>query len=310
MRMTLMRPWRLFGSRGNLFAKALVTEWGITGSMKQLPEHPWWLINATTYETGRNWRFSRRHIGDWKFGHNYTQDVPICLAVAASAAIPYMAGLIKIDATPDGWFEIDSATEKPIQEKPPLRKAVRLWDGGVYENLGVEGVWKPSGFVDPTVGFMVVSDGSAYLGEELGWATGIFTAHPPFLRPPRLFDIVTEQTRALRSRMLMNAVTGDGKFPASIVRLGRSVDFIGKQAKRTRGTVAPGTFLDSAAVQRAERYPTNASRMRDCDFELLLRHGFESADATLTGYAAAVFTRSFIWDDIHPRAIAGGRGST
>jgi NTE family protein len=266
--------------------------------MKQLPERPRWLVNATAYETGRNWRFSRRHIGDWKFGHNYTQDVPICLALAASAAIPYLAGFVKLAVASEGWFEIDPGTEEPIHQKRPPRKAVRLWDGGVYENLGLEGVWKPSGFADSSARFMIVSDASAYVDTELGRATGILMARPPFVRPPRLFEIVTEQTRALRSRMLMNAVAGGSAFPASIVRLGRSVDYIDKQAKRTRAIIPPGTFLDSEAVLRARRYPTDASRMRDCDFDLLLRHGFETADATLSGHAAEAFTRSIVWEEI------------
>jgi len=192
-----------------------VTEWGITGTMKQLAERPWWLINATTYETGPQLALLAAPYRRLEIRPQLYAGRPICLAVAASAAIPYMAGFVKLDVAPSGWFEIDPATEKPIREKQPPREAVRLWDGGVYENLGAEGVWKPSGFVDPAVGFMVVSDASAYLDEELGPATGVFTIRRPFLRPPRLFDIATEQTRALRSRMLMSAVTGDRKLPAS-----------------------------------------------------------------------------------------------
>jgi NTE family protein len=294
--MALARPWKLLGSRGNLFASALEKIWGITGTIKNLPERPIWLVNATTYETGRNWRFSRNHIGDWKFGHNYVQDVPISVAMAASAAIPYMAGFVKLKLNPKGWYEIDQATEERLKETQLKRPYVRLWDGGVYENLGIEGVWKPGGLVNRDVEFLVVSDGSGYLREDLARATGVFTVRPPFLRGPRLFDIASEQTRSLRVRILMDAVT-QRKLPASIVRLGRSAQDIDSQAKLTRGPTTPGMLLSENEVEQASRFATNASKMRHRDFDLLLRHGFETADATLTVHAGAVFQRSFLWTD-------------
>jgi NTE family protein len=199
----LRRPWKLFASRGDIFAEALEKVWGIRGTLKEIAEEPRWLINATCYETGRNWRFSQKHIGDWKFGHNFTQSVPISLAIAASAAIPYMAGLVQLSINPDGWFSVNPATDEPVEIIRPVRDAVRLWDGGVYENLGMEAVYKPQcGFVDKDIGLMIISDASAYLGDALGPATGVFTIRYPFLRPPRLFDIATEQTRSLRARIL------------------------------------------------------------------------------------------------------------
>lgn len=294
----LRRPWKLFASRGDIFAEALEEVWGIRGTLKEIAEEPRWLINATCYETGRNWRFSQRHIGDWKFGHNFTQSVPISLAIAASAAIPYMAGLVKLSIDPHGWFSVNPATDEPVETIRPIRNAVRLWDGGVYENLGMEAVYKPQrGFVDKDIGLMIISDASAYLGDALGPATGVFTTRYPCLRPPRLFDIATEQTRSLRARILMEAII-DGRLPGTIVRLGRSVDYIDNQAKRHRKELPRDAFLAENAVDAAARYPTDASRMTMTHYCNLLRHGFETADATLTGYRPIDFPRSFLWGDI------------
>jgi len=262
--------------------------------MKSLPESPLWQINATSYETGRSWRFTRNHIGDYKLGHNYGQVVPIAVAMAASAAIPYMAGFVKLPLDQEGWHEIDPSTERPIGRIERTCAAVRVWAGGVYENLGIEAGWKPSGYVNSNVGFMIVSDASAYLKLDLAPATGVLMAKPPFFRPPRLFDIASEQTRALRSRMLMDAVS-NRKCPASIVRIGRSVDFIARAAKRVRPAGAVDRFLDARAAGCAASYPTSAIKMTLRDFDLLLRHGFETTDATLTGHAPAVFPTSFLW---------------
>jgi NTE family protein len=298
---TFRRPWKLFTSRGDVWAEALEKVWEIKGTLKQIAELPRWFINATCYETGRNWRFSQHHIGDWKFGHNFTQSVPISLAVAASAAIPYMAGLVKLSIEPEGWFSINPATDEPIETTKPIRRAVRLWDGGVYENLGVEAVYKPQrGLVQKDIGLLIVSDASAYLGEALGPASGVFTARSPFVHPPRLFDIATEQTRALRTRILMEAIT-DGRLPGTILRLGRSVGYIDKQSRRQREQILDNAFLSEDAVDAAARYPTNGSKMTITNYRNLLRHGFETADATLTSYRSQDFPSSILWAQIANR---------
>jgi len=296
VRRMLLRPWSLFGSRGDLLAQALEEVWLIRGSLKELAASPRWFINATCYETGSNWRFSQQHIGDWRFGHNFEQAASIATAVAASAAIPYMAGFVHLPIQPEGWFSIDPATDEPRQPITPIRDAVRLWDGGVYENLGMEPVYKPQrGMVSATASLLIVGDASAHLQDHLG-PSGMFTWSYPFIRPPRLFDITSEQTRALRSRLLIDAIV-DGRLRGSIVRLGRSAAYIDKQARRDRSS-SGAVFLSEAEVSAAARYPTNATRMTPVSFERLLRHGFETADATLTGYLTQEFPRSMLWADL------------
>jgi NTE family protein len=303
VRRTMLRPWKLLGSRGNLFAEALEEVWAINGNLKQLAESPRWFINATCYETGRNWRFSQKHIGDWKFGHNFDQDVPIATAIAASAAIPYMVGFVQLEVQPEGWFSIDPATDEPQDPITPMRPSVRLWDGGVYENLGMEPVYKPQrGLVDERVALMIVGDASAYLTNQFGPA-GMFSLTYPHIRPPRLFDIATEQTRALRSRILIDAILG-GRLAGAIVRLGRSVAYIDRQVRRQRERTPANAFLDDAAVSAAGTYPTNADRMAAKDFTTLLRHGFETTDATLTAYRPQDFPSSILWDEIRSRLPA------
>src|SRR5262249_51783112 len=125
---------------------------------------------------------------------------------------------------------------------------------------------------------------------------GIFSAAYPFIRPPRLFDITSEQTRALRSRMLIDAILG-GRLRGSIVRLGRSPQYVDQQLRRDRSSNS-AAFLSEAVVSTVARYPTNATRMAPANFELLLRHGFETADATLTGYMPQEFPRSILWADV------------
>jgi hypothetical protein len=46
---------------------------------------------------------------------------------------------------------------EPIE---PLLTSYHLWDGGVYDNLGVEALYKPNGGLRDGVDFLVVSDAS------------------------------------------------------------------------------------------------------------------------------------------------------
>jgi len=294
---TLARPWWLVRSRGNLFAEALEKIWGVQGSLKQLAPTPLWLINSTCFETGRDWRFSQRHIGDWRFGHNYIQEVPISIAIAASAAIPYMAGFVTLTINPIGWHAIDPATDAPKAAIDPPSKSVRLWDGGVYENLGLEALFKPQrGLVDNSVNLLIASDASAILAEEYGPASGVFMARFPFLRPPRLFDIASEQVRALRSRMLVDAAIRK-ELSAALLRLGRPAIYIDRAVERHRPEGAYAAYLSPADAKRAASYPTDALKMRRDMFDLLLRHGFETADLTLTGYHPDQFQVQVAWQD-------------
>ncbi len=85
---------RLFTHRASVLADLLVTQWGMSGDLKDLPQNPKWWINATCLETGKNWRFSKREMGDWQFGKHYT--LRLAQAAAASAAVPYVIGALKL----------------------------------------------------------------------------------------------------------------------------------------------------------------------------------------------------------------------
>ena len=295
---TLRQPWKFAGGRGNLFAAALEDAWGIHGTMKEIGASPRWFINATCLETAKNWRFSQHHLGDWKFGHNYTQAVPLSIAMASSAAIPYMADFVKLDIEAEGWFKIDPGTDEPQSAINPPTKSVRLWDGGLYENLGIEAVYKPQReFVDKSVTRLIVSDASAYLADRYRESPGVLMARYPYIRPPRMFEIISEQTRSLRTRFLMDSIQSN-RLTGSIVRLGVSVMKVDNAVARTRSPSQASCFLDEQQVAQAAKHPTDGARMKPVSYANLLRHGFETADATLTAYQPEEFESSMLWTDL------------
>jgi len=89
----------LFRSRAEVLATMLERVWGVSGRLGDLPDAPQWLINTTCIDTGKNWRFSKREMGDWTFGRHYAPEVPVAVAAAASAAVPYVVGAMSLPST-------------------------------------------------------------------------------------------------------------------------------------------------------------------------------------------------------------------
>ena len=251
---------RLLTDRAGMLADLLERQWGVNGKLPDLPEQPNWWINSTCLETGKNWRFSKREMGDWQFGRHYSPEFRIAQAAAASAAVPYVIGALRLDVPADGWYRTDPATRKPVQ-RIDTAKSVRLWDGGAYENLGLEPLYKPQlGLID--CDFLLCSDASGPL-PPMADASPLRKILRGHLSAPRLFDIAADQIRGLRSRMLVIAAITSGQVAGSIVRMGNSVRDIDIKSKRSRAAAAYAHF------QSDEEAATALARISYRAFEAL-----------------------------------------
>ncbi|MDO1583617.1 patatin-like phospholipase family protein [Rhizobium oryzicola] len=268
---------RILFRRAEILSELLSARWCVRGSVKDLPDTPEWHINTTCFETGKNWRFSKRMMGDWQFGRHFSPDVPIAKAIAASAAVPYAIGVLRLELPEHGWWKTDRATKKP-QEKisRPMRR-VRLWDGGAYENMGLEALYKPA---DGLQGcdFLICSDASGPLTPPKPFSiTGMLQGR---LNSPRLFDIASDQIRALRSRMLMGSIQR-GEVKGVLIRMGVSMRQFGMEP------AALAERLTDEQSALSLNYPTNLTKISEDDFDLLSRHGAEVCEATLVTYMRA-----------------------
>jgi len=285
-------PWRR--NRAKIFSQALNKAWKIKGTIKEIPKTPEWFINSTSINTGKNWRFSQNYIGDWIFGRNYKQNVDLSIAMSASAAIPYLVGKLVLSIEKEGWFGFDHSKGNYSIPKDPPSDAVSLWDGGIYENLGVEPLYKPREGIIKNCNLLIVSDASAYLKKIYKNPTGIFCSSFPYIRTPRLFDITTDQIRALRNRQIISDVETKG-IKASIVRLGNPVQQIDNDVNNkfknrvTRSLKDYNSFLSLEEINKIKFMGTHVRKLTVSEFDNLLRHGFEVADATLTGYLKESF---------------------
>lgn len=127
-------------SLGERLADALASELFGSASMGDLP-HPQSLrvaLNATNWTNGKRFRFRQDSYGDGSAYSNLgAAEVPLSVAVAASAAYPPVFG-------PLLWSVPRGATFHKFNgqaiESPYPSGMIALGDGGVYDNLGLNGI--------------------------------------------------------------------------------------------------------------------------------------------------------------------------
>ena len=158
---------------------------------------PRFTICATNLQTGAGVRFSRPYLADYHLGKVESPQIQLATVVAASCALPPILSPLVIKLDPQDWKEWEK--EKNNREILPLNKSklrshFSLTDGGVYDNLGLERVWDRYATV-------LVSDAGAPFQINEG---SLGLRFSELLRALRAVSIVTEQTRALRKRWLIN----------------------------------------------------------------------------------------------------------
>ena len=191
------RNWQYLLSRSNLLASTLLHDWNITEKLSDLPSYPEWSINGTTAETGKRFRFKHDSLGDYTLGYAKPNNVLLANAMAVSAAFPVGLGPLAIKTIEFEWEKRASWDSEEIIKSQPKWKTIHLYDGGLYDNLGLEPLLDiGENRLKVPSRRLIVSDGGAPLP-----ATALFASLNPF-RIKRLLDIVTDQTRALRVRTL------------------------------------------------------------------------------------------------------------
>ena len=271
---SLINPWRLLSGRAAILGDAIRRLWCIDSTLSDLPISPRWIINATCYETGKNWRFQRDRMGDYQAKYVNDPQFQLSHALAASAAVPGLVGPLIVKSRHHQWSEYH---EDDWREIPPKYKRLHLWDGGVYDNLGVEALFKPGEGLRDGADFLIVCDASRPLPEDTranGWAPGFVQASM------RLVDVATDQVRSVRARMLMDYFKqnpGTGAYLRMGLRTKRMYAKRSREEHRAENQYA----LTDAEVRQASTFETTLRRLTHQEFSLLFRHGYEVADVTL-----------------------------
>lgn len=277
LRRMLLYPWTLRHGRATALAGALQDCWSVGGSLSDLPDKPRWIINATCYETGKNWRFMKKRMGDYVTGYVSSPRLPIAQAVAGSSAVPGLVGSLRLQTDRFEWFAYDR--ENTPRPQSPRFRTLALWDGGVYDNLGIEALFKPSGAYRDGFDFLIVSDASAPLQPETR------TLHAP----RRLLDVATDQVRSLRARAVVSHLQrnpGTGAY----LKIGNTEERIYREANHSVIVERiPDQSLRASEVREATGLGTTLRRFTLREHDLLFAHGYQVADATLSAYCSDLF---------------------
>ena len=148
---------------------------------------PRFLFYATSLQTGASVRITKEYLADYKVGQWPSPTLPLAMAVAASSAFPPVLSPLIIKTDASRWQDMPG-TRFFGDER--YRSRLILTDGGVYDNLGLEAIWDRYETV-------LVSDAGAPLAPDPG-ASGAWAN-----LTVRVLDILTDQTRALRKRRLI-----------------------------------------------------------------------------------------------------------
>jgi NTE family protein len=108
-------------------------------TLAALPSSPTWSINGTTAETGRRFRFKAKECGDCKLGYADSRDFPLSHTLAVLATFPGGIGPLVIKTS--RGLAPPAGLERPRLRhtgRSPTVKRVHLYDGGLYDNLGLE----------------------------------------------------------------------------------------------------------------------------------------------------------------------------
>ncbi|WP_055121129.1 patatin-like phospholipase family protein [Roseibium album] len=109
--------------------------------LAELPEHPKFIFNATNLQTQGLLRFTKNYLADWRALKSTTRGIRVADAVAASSAFPPVLSPMRLDLRDEDVIVPDGARFN----EPELLKEPILVDGGVYDNLGLEAIWKRCG---------------------------------------------------------------------------------------------------------------------------------------------------------------------
>lgn len=200
-------------------------------TLQDLPDAPRFIINATNLASGALLRLTKSEIADYRVGRVPDPTLAIADAVACSSAFPPVLSPFELDLRGAAW-ESEEGNDLPGKE---YRGELKLSDGGVYDNLGLETVYKKCRTV-------LVSDAGGQMSDD---------PDPPadWMRQTlRVLSVIDNQVRELRKNQVIDSYLDDQREGAywgirsDIANYGLS-DALPAPVERTRVLAATPTRL-------------------------------------------------------------------
>ena len=224
--------------------------------LQKLPLQPNFVVCATDMAFGIDWVFTREKMGSALPGYikPVPPDWPLARSVAASSCFPPIFNPLPMPFSP---AEYKGGLLQPGPERDKPLADLRLTDGGVYDNLGLEPVWKDHAQV-------LVSDGGAifhYEGDKsLTW------------RLQRYVAINGAQALSLRKRWLISNFIS-GEMQGAYWGIGSA-----RNSYNRKDTLGYSKELASKIIANIR---TDLDAFSEAEIAVLENHGYLLADAAV-----------------------------
>jgi NTE family protein len=223
-------------------------------TLQDLPDKPRFTFMATNLQTGSGWRFAKGYAADYRVGRIDHPRLSLARVVAASSAFPPFLSPVRL--------EFESGAVRPMDgadlHRPPFTELAVLTDGGVYDNLGLERVWKRC----QTILVSNAGRNTPEIGSPTGrWAGQIFWT----------LYLVQQQAENSRKRILFG-VNNLGQRKVAFWSIDTPVASYGL------ADALPVTSETTAAVANMR---TRLNPFSGAEIDLLLKAGYAGADASI-----------------------------
>jgi NTE family protein len=253
-------PWNWF--RDTTAIEVLVRLFGTYLTRQQLgalPSSPRFVFNATDNAFGVNWEMSRDRMGSTMAGWMTSPDWSVARAVAASSCLPPLFHPMPIDLPPT---ELSGGAFPAGDERDGLIRGLRLSDGGLNDNLGLEPIWRDHEIV-------ISVDGAATFHAEadlgLSWPRPSTVAW----RIGRYVAILGRQATEMRKRWFISNLT-QGVIQGAYVGLGSKV------SSYDVAGAGYGTALVDDVISEVR---SDLDAFDESEIGVLQNHGYLLADA-------------------------------
>lgn len=256
-------PWNWFVSDTGVRAIAERVRSALPSfHLRDLPAKPRFSFCAADMVFGVAWVFERDRMGDYRAGYCAPRDEDdVARAAAASACFPPVFNPLRMKLDPalvTGGDFADPDARLPVRAK--LVRGIRLTDGGEYDNLGLEPVWKQAATV-------LVSDGGEPFLPQARYSLLALLA--------RYSEILSEQVVSLRKRWLLSSFLA-GELSGAYWGIGSDVSHFSPDA--------PG-YPDDLGRNVIAHIRTDEDAFADAEAMVLQNHGYALADVSIRIHA-------------------------
>ena len=251
---------------------------------------PQFLFYGTNLQTGASVRMMQNMLYDWKIGATEMEDWELATVVGISSAFPPFLSPVILKPDPDKWIKGKYAL---CYDDEKYRKKLYLTDGGVYDNMGMESLWKKFAnelvsdnhrfktLLEDDIDSVLISDAGAPLA---------FQGKPCknwFSLTMRALNIVTDQARAVRKRWLIDKFIRD-TLSGTYWGITTKIDNYGQPAP-----LVPDALVKDSEVTRGLReIRTRLDRFSDAEKGRLINWGYALADAGMRRHRKEILVKT------------------